>query len=414
MEPLLLLVHRMPYPPNKGDKIRSYNLLKFLFKKYRIFLAAFVDSAQDWEYEHKIRELCADICLLPLNPLKAKLHSLRGLLTGQALTLPYYYDDNMKLWIDRVIKKEKIKNVVVFSSAMAQYVCGTLYEELNRIVDFVDVDSDKWRQYSLRKHWPASWLYRRESKYLFDFERQVSCMVSASLFASQEEAEFFKKNVPECTEKIGYYNNGVNTDYFCAERSYPNFYPSDAKILVFTGAMDYWANIDAVIWFVTKVFPLIRRQVKNIIFYIVGSNPCESVRRLAQLQGVYVTGKVDDVRPYLAHADAAVAPLHIARGIQNKVLEAMAMGCPVVASSKAAHGIKAIAEKEILVQDEPSAFADALLRLMSGSLGDRLGDAGRRCILGQYDWSDNLKIVGDLLSSKCLSNYAQQHGDRRT
>ena len=164
MEELLFLAHRIPYPPNKGDKIRSWHILKHLARSYRVHLGAFVDDPGDWRYRDRIEQLCASTCLLPLHPAAAKLSSLGGLLSGTALSLSYFRDRRMQRWVNTMLERSEIQKVFVFSSPLAQYVLTATSPEMRRVIDFVDVDSDKWRQYAERKRWPFSWLYRREGR----------------------------------------------------------------------------------------------------------------------------------------------------------------------------------------------------------------------------------------------------------
>src|SRR5450830_1901821 len=184
-----------------------------------------------------------------------------------------------------------------------------------------------------------SWLYRREGRRLLQYEQQVAAAADVSLFVSRAEAELFRQLAPAAAHKTGFLNNGVDIDYFSPAHRFDNPYPADSQIMVFTGAMDYWPNIDAVQWFAHEVLPAVRQRHPQALFYIVGSRPSAQVLALAALPGVQVTGTVPDIRPYLAHASFAVAPLRIARGIQNKVLEAMAMRMPVLVSAQALEGI---------------------------------------------------------------------------
>lgn len=394
MENLLYLTHRIPYPPNKGDKIRSYHLLKYLSERYRVYLGTFIDVEEDWQYTEKVKNLCVDTCLIKLNPKIAKLRCLAGFATGNPLTLPYYYDKALKKWIDNVFDKESIAKVVVFSAAMTQYV--PKINNVKRFIDFVDIDSDKWKQYAQSKSWPLSWIYRRESELLLGYEKQIAHEFDKSTFVSLKEAELFKEMAPEVSEKVEYFNNGVDVDFFSPAHQLSNPYSSDNRILVFVGAMDYWANIDAVEWFAHTVFPLIRSKIDGVQFYIVGSNPTPEVMALDTLQGITVTGKVEDVRPYLKFSSIAIAPLRIARGIQNKVLEAMAMEKIVVASPQAVEGIQAINKEELYVADGSQAFADQIISLLENN-SNNVPVAARERILTDYTWPVNLARLDHLL-----------------
>lgn len=398
MQDLLLLIHRIPYPPNKGDKIRSYHLLKHLARDYRVHLATFVDDPDDWQYVPKVEALCASSHFAPLPPVRARLRSLGALARGDSLSCGYYADAGMQRWVDDTLRRHGIGRAMVFSSVMAQYV--ERYSSLRRVIDFCDVDSDKWRQYAQKKPWPMSWLYRHEARQLLCYEREVARQFDASLFVSAPEAALFRQLAPECSERVGHFSNGVDTEYFSPEHDLPNPYTPGERALVFTGAMDYWPNIDAVQWFSDEVFPALRERAEArrelLRFYIVGARPTAQVKALADRAGVVVTGTVPDVRPYIRHAHAAVAPLRIARGIQNKVLEAMAMATPTVVSPQALEGINATPGTELALATEVPEWIEALSMLLARR-DDLMGRAARTCVERHYSWPSNLACIEERL-----------------
>jgi sugar transferase (PEP-CTERM/EpsH1 system associated) len=390
MENLLLLVHRIPYPPNKGDKIRSYHLLRHLAARYRVHLGTFVDDPDDWQHVEHVRALCAGSHFARLDPKLARLRSLGALLSGRALSFDYYRDAGMQAWVQGVMREHAIDRVVVFSSPMAQYI--EPYAHARRVIDYCDVDSDKWRQYAAQKRWPMSWLYAREANALLAYERQVARHCDAALFATEPEAQLFKSLAPESEAKIGHFNNGVDTDYFSPARPYANPFAAGERALVFTGAMDYWPNVDAVEWFAAEVFPKLAARFPDLRFYIVGARPAAAVQALAKLPGVIVTGTVPDVRPYLAHAAVSVAPLRVARGVQNKVLEAMAMALPVVVSPQALEGIDAAPGADVLLADGAEEFAAAVTRVL-GQDDPVLRASARERVERLYSWPSNLAHI---------------------
>ncbi len=398
MKKLLYLVHRIPYPPNKGDKIRSFNILKFLARHYEIHLATFVDDDDDWQYLPALEEYCADIYAAPLNPVAAKLKSLPALLGSAPLSLPYYRHTGLADWVEAKRIQHEFHAVLVFSSAMAQYVMGERWSGMRRVIDFVDVDSDKWRQYAGSKSWPMSWVYRREGRTLLSYEREVASSFNNSFFVSQQEAELFKGQAPEAAARVSFVNNGVDTDYFTPQQDYVSPYAEGDQVMVFTGAMDYWANVDAVSWFAGRVLPNVRQRHARARFYIVGSRPTRQVQQLGDKDGVTVTGAVADIRPYLAHARAAVAPLRLARGVQNKVLEAMAMARPVVATPQALDGLAAQLGKEVLQAENEAAFAGTLDRLLQHDRVDGIGQAARARVMASYCWQHNLSHLEYMLA----------------
>ncbi|SFB75134.1 TIGR03087 family PEP-CTERM/XrtA system glycosyltransferase [Massilia yuzhufengensis] len=390
MENLLLLVHRIPYPPNKGDKIRSYHLLRHLAARYRVHLGTFVDSPDDWQYVEKVRDWCTSSHIAKLDPKLARLRSLGALLSGRALSFDYYRDAGMQDWVARTMSEHKIDRVVVFSSPMAQYAMP--YAHARRVIDFCDVDSDKWRMYADQKPWPMSWLYRREARTLLDYEREVARACDSALFATEPEAQLFRELAPESDAKIGHFNNGVDTDYFSPAHACASPFAVGERVVVFTGAMDYWPNVDAVEWFTSDIFPRLRERLPALRFYIVGARPTPAVQALGRQPGVVVTGTVPDVRPYLAHAAVSVAPLRVARGIQNKVLEAMAMALPVVVTSDALEGVKAEPGADLLLADGAEAFAAAVLQVL-GEDNPGLRNRARERVEQYYSWPSNLANI---------------------
>ncbi len=390
MEGLLFLAHRIPFPPNKGDKIRSFHLLRHLSERYAIHLGAFVDDPDDWQYRDALQPYCASIKLLPLQPFRARLASLTGLLTGEALTLPYYRNRELKRWAAELADSGQVTRGLAFSSAMAQFMPTSL---TRRVLDMVDVDSDKWTQYAPTQRWLMSWLYAREGRKLAQWEAQVAQALDATLLVSPDEAALLQRRVPQARHKIGVFENGVDTDYFSPARDYPNPYPADAKGIVFTGAMDYWPNVDAVSWFAERIFPAVREAVPAAQFTIVGSRPGDAVGKLSRQPGVNVTGSVPDVRPYLAHAACAVAPLRIARGVQNKVLEALAMARPVVVTAQAAEGLRADAGRDFILAKGEAEFAEAVVAQLRHTSSFA---HARDCILANYNWTHNLSAIDSL------------------
>ena len=390
MDGLLFLAHRIPFPPNKGDKIRSFHLLRHLSTRYAVHLGAFVDDADDWQFQDALKPYCASIKLLPLNPRRAKLASLVGLLSGEALTLPYYRNRELMQWAAGLAASGTVTRGLAYSSAMAMFMPPTL---ARRVIDMVDVDSDKWTQYATTQRWPMSWVYAREGRKLAAWEARVAQDFDATLLVSQDEAALLQQRVPQARDTIGAFENGVDADYFSPARDYPNPYSPDVKGIVFTGAMDYWPNVDAVVWFAERIFPAIRDACPAAQFTIVGSRPSAAVLALARQPGVVVTGGVPDVRPWLAHASCAVAPLRIARGVQNKVLEAMAMARPVVVSPQAAEGIRAEAGRDFTLACGESEFAAAVVTQMQRAPS---AAPARDCILAHYDWAANLRSIDPL------------------
>ncbi len=394
MANLLYLVHRLPFPPNKGDKVRSYHLLKHLAARYRVFLGTFVDDPADEKHVDTVRNMCTGLHVARLNPRLAKLRSLTGLLSGQALSLGYYSDAGLRDWIAQTRVDQKIDATVVFSSAMGQYLPQvTGASDGPVLVDFVDVDSAKWSQYAAQRRWPSSWVYTREGECLLAYERALALRAQRSFFVTDNETALFQRLAPECRLQVEVMGNGVDADYFSPDPARPSPFTGQQLPLVFTGAMDYWPNIDAVTWFVADVLPALLEACPQLHFYIVGRSPPPAVRALAS-DAVTVTGTVPDVRPYLQYASVVVAPMRLARGVQNKILEAMAMARPVVAAQQCVDTIDAIPGDELVPATTARDYVDAILRLLQQTEhAAAVGAAGRQCVAQRYSWTAHLARI---------------------
>lgn len=395
--PLLYLVHRIPFPPNKGDKVRSFNILRHLSRTHRVFLGTFIDQAADHVHVARLREWCEDVHVSEINPGARRVVSLVGLLSGEALSLPYYRDAALRAWVRASVRANGIRRAVAFSGPMAQYLDDPGL--VSCVVDFCDVDSEKWLAYADRHPWPLSALYRREGRLLGAFERRIAAMADASTFVSEPEAALFVRHAPECASRVRAVPNGVDAVYFSPAHEFPPPAAGSAPALVFSGAMDYWPNVDAVGWFVREVLPRVRALHPDARLWVVGMNPAPEVRALAGPH-VVVTGAVPDVRPWIAHADVAVAPLRVARGIQNKVLEAMAMGRPVVATPEAAEGIAAEPGRELVIAAGASAFAGQVGALLDDAAARAsMGAAARARVLADFAWDAHLAALDELLGT---------------
>ena len=404
MQDLLFLTQRIPYPPTKGEKIRTLQILRYQRQFYKIHLGCLVDDEQDFEHIDTVRALCTSSHFAMLNRKRAKLTCLRGLLTGEALSVTFYQDPALAAWVRRVLTEQTPQAAIVCSSNMAPYLLDSGPRPPICLVDLMDVDSEKWRAYAQTGSLPMRWVYQREWRRVAALERRIALAADWSVFVSQQEANLFASLVADCADKIRAISNGVDPVYFDPDYVRPGGSPADAEPpydptgpnYVFTGTMDYPPNIGAVTWFAQEILPILRRSEPHTQFHIVGSSPAPEVEKLAQTPGVFVTGRVADVRPYLAHATAAVAPMRIARGIQNKVLEAMAMARPVVVTPEALEGIDAQPGSEIILAADAAGFA-AGCQLAAGPQGAAIGAAARRRVLADYVWSERLRGFDPLL-----------------
>ena len=398
MRNLLYLVHRLPYPPNKGDKLRSYHLLRHLTRNHRVFLGTFIDDPEDERQIDALRPLCAELYVERLDPAFARLRCLAGFANREALTLPYFRSRRMASWVDRTVRDHRIDTALVFSGAMAQYTNDL--PQLRTLVDFVDVDSAKWTQYAQSRRWPSSWLYRREGERLLAFESSVAMKAERSFFVTAAEVELFGRLAPQCAGKIEAIGNGVDSEYFAPDHDLPSPYPPGETPIVFTGAMDYWPNVDAVSWFASEMLPRLRSRLPVLKFYVVGMRPAPSVQRLHG-PDLTVTGMVPDVRPYLRHAAVVVAPLRVARGVQNKVLEAMSMARPVVVSAACASGIDATVDRDYAAAADAEGFIAAIESLLGApARAAAMGAAARARVLARYSWKAHLSHLDTYLEPR--------------
>ena len=391
MANILFLAHRLPYPPNKGDKVRSYHLLRHLAERHQVHLGTFVDDPDDLQHLPTVKGWCASLHAETLRPRQAKLASVRGLATGEALTEVYYRSPRLAQWVAQTVASERIDATVVFSSSMAQYALA--HPAVPMLVDFVDVDSAKWADYAPQHRWPMSWLYAREGRLLLAYERRVAAQARRSFFATDKEAALFRSLAPEVANSVEGMDNGVDAAFFSPAADRPSPFQAAETPLVFTGAMDYWPNIDAVSWFAADVLPRLRAVHPTLRLHIVGRSPSPAVRALAS-EAVVVTGTVPDVRPYLQHAAVVVAPLRLARGIQNKILEAMAMGRPVVAAETCVSAMRVVPGQDVLSARDADDYVRHVLALLAEpARAADTGAAGRRCVVDAYSWAAHLQTL---------------------
>ena len=382
---VLFAAHRIPYPPDKGDKIRSWRLLNHLASRFDVHLCAFVDDARDFTHREKLESLCKTVSLIALHPWRARLRSAAGVLTGEPLSFPFYRSPKMRAGIEEARKRDLVCEVV-FSSAMAPYVAKE-HGARPRFVDLCDADSEKWRQYADEASGPMKWVYAREGRKLAEAETEIINWADKAFAISPAEAEVLNHRVG-IERRADWFGNGVDADYFS-----PDAIPAAGRAhdAVFTGAMDYQANVGAILWFAKDVWPLVRAQKPDARLAVVGANPVHAVRELGGRDGIEVTGRVDDVRPWIAGARVAVAPMKIARGVQNKVLEAMAMARAVVATPEAAEGIACVRGEEIIIASDAAAFARELAVLIDDRAARaKIGDAARARMIEDYSWAAQL------------------------
>lgn len=299
MPDLLFLTQRLPYPPIKGEKIRPLQILKYLTQSYNVYLGCLIDDPADMRHVDTIRAMCRNMHVATLDRRMARLMCLRGLLTNESLSVTFFRDRGLAEWVRNVVEQVRPNVIFVNSGNMAPYVLDLPKHE-TRIVDLADVDSEKWRAYAETTAGPMRFVYRRECRKVAALERRIAFECDVSSFVSDAEAALFARLVPERAGHIRGVSSGVDHRYFDPAAVHGPVFDTAMPTFVFTGTMDYPPNVDAVAWFATDILPLIRRTVPDAQFYIVGNGPSPEVQRLAETDGVFVTGRVADVRPYVA------------------------------------------------------------------------------------------------------------------
>jgi sugar transferase (PEP-CTERM/EpsH1 system associated) len=379
---ILYLAHRLPYPPNKGEKIRSFHQIQQLAKRHTIHLCSFVDDPDDLPYVPELRKHCASVEIVYRSNTSSLLLGAAAFVKRHPLSVSLFY---RKAFAKKILEKlatERFDCLFVSSSSMAQY--SRLASDLPKIIDFIDVDCEKWRLYAQYHSFPLSMIYRLEAERLASYEEQTAYIFDHCILVSEEERRLLQERVNG--RRVSVISNGVDLEYFAPYGfDFPRVsHPS----IVFTGAMDYFPNVDAVRYFCQEVFPLVRQSAPKAQFYVVGRNPTREVKALKNHPNVIVTGTVPDIRPYLARATVSVAPLRIARGVQNKVLESMAIGVPVVGTMESFKGIAATDRDGIRMANDPRSFAQYVLAFLRSDMASRcqIARQARRYVERHHRW----------------------------
>lgn len=381
--------HRFPYPPNRGGKIRPFNMIRHLSQKHDVIVASVAHTQQELDEGAGLKEYCAEICVEVVPEKLRWLQAIRAVPTTTPSSVAYFSSSQLRQRIKQAAQRISFDAVMVHCAFAAQY--GLEVPARFRLMDFGDLDSGKWLDYSKWRSFPQSWAYYLEGHKLRRYEKQIAAGFDYCTLTTQGELEEFKKlNVDRPHNIIP---NGVDGTYF-----HPNGRPAQAKpVVIFLGRMDYYPNIDGVLYFTESVFPAIRAAVPNVEFRIIGSNPSPAVQRLGDVPGVVVTGHVPDVRPFLKDAVVSVAPLRMARGTQNKILESMAMGLPVVTTPDAAKGIQAIPGEHILVAADPDSFAGQVVEVLRNpELRLRFANDGRERVNSAHVWSRSMEVLDNI------------------
>lgn len=394
MRDILFLAHRVPYPPDRGDKMRSYHLLRHLAGLARVHLVTFADDAADVVHAEALRPLVGTLHV-ERRTRSTPVAALAALASGRPVSLAAFDSPALGAAVAAILRQEPIDTVFAFSGQMAQFV--PTVGGLRFVMDFVDVDSAKFGDYACSAVPPLSWMHRREERLLAAFEARVAARADLSLFVSEAEAALFRTRSGLGPDKVAALENGIDLAFYDPAAAFPRLGAAAAPLIVFTGQMDYRPNVAAALRFAADVLPAIRARHPDARFAIVGRKPAAALGRIDGAAGVTVTGAVPDVRSWLAAADVVVAPLAIARGVQNKLLEAMAMARPVVASPAAFEGLRAVAGRDLLVADTGAMAADVIKLLEDEPLSAALAAAGRALVERHYAWEARLAGLAGLV-----------------
>ena len=384
---LLYLCHRFPYPPNKGCKIRAFHTIEHLSRTHDVWCATFVDDPDDMQYVPALKEFCREVVTVPLDRMRAALRGAFDMAIDETLTEGFYRSRAMREAVRELSDRIGFDGLVVFSSSMGQYA-RSIYAGI-KITDLCDLDSRKWAAMAQRNRPPRSWFYEAEAVRLAQLEAELYEAFDATILISEQEANDWLGD----RSKLHVMGNGVHiprqdSTGLC-----------DSKIIGFVGDMRYMPNVDAVCWFTESIFPVIREHDPATTFRIIGRAPTRRVRRLENHAGVCVTGEVSDVSEHLNQCQVVVVPLRIARGIQNKVLEAMAARKAVVTTTPVASALRATPNRHLEVGDDESEIASCVTRLLQDPTRCReLGTDAYRWVENEYRWDRQLQTLDRLLT----------------
>lgn len=398
---ILFIAQRVPYPANKGEKIRSFNQIKYLAGLgHEINVLAPLESSDEIPYCKKLssyRNISCDYTLLPQKWIRL----LSGLFQGAPLSVANFYVKAMQCKLEELLNAKKFDVIVCTSSGVAKYIFDnqklpSLPHQPRLLMDFMDLDSDKWQQYADNSSLPISKIYQREARLLAEYEKKIQQLFDACFFIADAEVNLFKKKLSSANN-VFTLGNGMSTEEFYPAQKSPE---NPDPVFLFTGVMDYKPNIDAVEWFVKTIWQNILAQYPKARFIIAGMNPTTGIEELTKFSGIEVTGFVDEILPYYHQADYFVAPFRLARGVQNKVLQAFACGLPVISTPMGAEGIDCEVNKDILLAQTTDDFIQAINLLETDvELKKSIKRNALSLIQEQYSWEGKLQVLADVINS---------------
>lgn len=407
---IIFLAHRVPFPPDRGDRIRSYNILRYLSERHEVHLACTSDEHCTTHSVKQLTDLCPQVFIAPPARKRRWLGAAASFLCGQSATQGLFHSRKLGRALDRFVAQHNYDAAFIFCSSMAPYLSRPSLRQLPALIDLVDVDSLKWSQYSAAARGANKYLYATEAERVATLERMCGARASALTVVSEKEATALLAHYPDANCHV--IPNGVDLTYFSYQ---PQNTQEAAPRCAFVGALDYPPNIDAVVWFGREIWPSIQRRFPTAIFQVIGRNPNAAVKALRNQVGIDVVGEVADVRPYLSSASVVVAPLRLGRGIQNKVLEAMACGRAVVASPTALSGLQAVDASHVRRADTIEEWTESVLTLLADpGLRSRMAHAARSYVEDRHDWSECLRPLDELLRNAVSASSGARSSEFRT
>ena len=399
MSGVLFLAHRVPFPPDRGDKIRSHHVLKALAARGPVHVGCFAETATDRAAEPYLASVAETWCM-PIRSKPLALAGMEALLRRGPVSLAAFRNRRLAEWVTRTLEGHRIEAIYVFSGQMGQYVPADWTGRL--LVDLVDVDSAKFEAYARERRAPMRWIDAREARLLRREEARLAERADQTLLVTEAEAALFRSRLPEPSRcGVGVLGNGIDAALFDPERVQPH--PELATAgphFVFTGQMDYKPNVDAAVRAIDHLMPEIRAVHRFAQFHVVGRKPAAELVARHGANGARVWGEVADVRPFLAGADVVLVPLSIARGVQNKVLEAMAMARPVLVTPAAATGIAARDGEHFAVADTDVELIGRAFDLIArAEVAQSMGAAARRLVLETMSWPAMLASLPGLVGA---------------
>jgi sugar transferase (PEP-CTERM/EpsH1 system associated) len=404
---VLYVTHRVPYPPDKGDRIRNYHVLRQLGSCARVRLATLADEPVSTETREVLNELCETVAIESLTRFRKLFNGGFSALTGRSISEGAFANSGLKKTIETWHRAEPFDAAVISASSLVPYLRLSALKHVPAFVDVVDVDSQKWFDFANAIRGPKRWLYRFEGKHLRNVERELPAWANTITLVSDAESRLFDSIVgKKCAVTA---TNGVDLEYFSLAGRVSDGDPSLTRPanIAFVGALDYLPNIDAAMWFTREVWTEVYRRRPDAAFHIIGRNPSNEIKKLAAIRGIEVVGSVADVRPHLTDAKVVVVPMRLGRGLQNKVLEALAMGKATVVSPPALAALRAVPGHDLIQAESPREWTDAIVNLLGNEPRCReLGANGRRYVEANHDWETCLRPLVDRIRAVCPAECA--------